>query len=158
MNKADQNQKLTGRKEEIDSKSYQKETMKKEVVMELLRKQGFRITRQRKLLIDIILEETCSCCKEVYVIASKKDAGIGIATVYRTVDALEQAGALKRKTAYQLRDQQSTVCKKCLIELEDHSFIELDGSSMKQVIESGIKKCGFSNGEKVKEITWLSQK
>ena len=75
--------------------------MENNSVIEQLKKQGFRITKQRKLLIDIILSETCSCCKEVYVLASKKDPGIGMATVYRTVDALEKIGVLKRGIVYQ---------------------------------------------------------
>ena len=74
-----------------------KEHLQKKEIMEQLRNQGFRITRQRKLLIDIILGEACSCCKEVYVLASKRDPGIGMATVYRTVDALERVGALKQR-------------------------------------------------------------
>ena len=45
-----------------------------------------------RFLIDIILSETCSYCKEVYILALKKDPGIGIATVYRMVDALEKIG------------------------------------------------------------------
>ena len=77
-----------------------KEHLQKKEIMEQLRNQGFRITRQRKLLIDIILGETCSCCKEVYVLASKRDPGIGMATVYRTVDALERVGALKQRPSY----------------------------------------------------------
>ena len=98
--------------------------------MELLRKEGFRVTRQRELLIEIILEEDCSCCKEVYILASGKEPGIGMATVYRTVDALERVGALKRRTPYQLCDRGEKNCKSCLVEMEDSSVVELDYASM----------------------------
>ena len=67
--------------------------MQKDEIIARLREKGFRITKQRELLIDIILEENHSCCKEIYVLAHKKDPGIGTATVYRTVTALEQIGA-----------------------------------------------------------------
>ena len=75
--------------------------MNKDKVIEQLKNQGFRITKQRKVLIDIILDGNCSCYKEVYILATKKDPGIGISTVYRTVEALETVGALKRGSAYQ---------------------------------------------------------
>lgn len=118
----------------------------KDLAIRLLREEGFRITRQRKILIDIILSGTCSCCKEVYVLASKKDPGIGIATVYRTMDALEKVGALKRKTAYRLPENDSQRCRSCLVELEDHSVVRLDYSSIERMIEQKI-------GKKIKGIT-----
>ena len=71
--------------------------MKKSVILERFRKNGGRVTRQRELLIDIILQEQCTSCKEIYVLASRKDPGIGIATVYRMIRSLEELGALKRK-------------------------------------------------------------
>ena len=131
-------------------------TLEKDLVLERLRKQGFRITRQRKVLIDVILSETCTCCKEVYILASRKDPGIGMATVYRTVDALEQVGALERGTAYQLCEQKKAG-KCCLVELEDSSTVELDGASIQKVIENGMQKCGLSNGMKIKGITWIQE-
>ena len=129
--------------------------IKKDYAIECLRKQGFRITKQRKILIDIILNECCSCCTEVYILAAKKDPGIGIATVYRTVDALERIGALKRGAAYQLRDHENRGCQCCLVELEDSSTIKLDCNSMEKIIKSGMKNSGLSNGKKVVGITWV---
>lgn len=65
----------TGRKIQVskkkDLRSYQSGNLEKGVVVERLRQEGFRVTRQRKLLIEIILKEKCSCCKEVYILASK---------------------------------------------------------------------------------------
>ncbi len=37
------------------------------------------------MLIDVILEGKCNCCKEIYYQASLKDPSIGPATVYRMV-------------------------------------------------------------------------
>ena len=122
----------------------------KDRVIERLKKQGFRITKQRKLLIDIILSETCSCCKEVYVLASKKDSGIGMATVYRTVDALEKAGALKRSSSYQLCSQNRKSCQTFLV--------ELDYASVEKFIEAGLLKSGLSSGKKVRRITLSAER
>lgn len=132
---------------------YQSGDMKKDTIIEKLKEKGYRITKQRKLLIDIILEEPCACCKELYILASGRDPGIGAATVYRTVDALEQIGALKRKTAYQLCCQDhTTVCRSCLVELEDNSTVELDYRFVEKIIEKGLKDYGYSNGKRVKSI------
>ena len=57
-----------------------------------LRERGYRITRQRQVLIDIILENEYSCCKEIYYKAVQKDENIGSATVYRMLKTLEEIG------------------------------------------------------------------
>ena len=55
---------------------------KKEQIIEKLKENGCRITKQRKMLIDIILENECSSCKEIFYKASQADEKIGVATVY----------------------------------------------------------------------------
>ena len=86
----------------MQNESYQRTKMQKELILQKLKEQGCRITRQRLMLLDIILEEDCSCCKEIYYKASKKDAGIGSATVYRMVNMLEEIGAISRKNMYKI--------------------------------------------------------
>lgn len=71
--------------------------MKKDTILRELRKRGGRITKQREILLDIILEDTCSCCKEIHYKAVKQDPTIGIATVYRMINSLEEIGAISRK-------------------------------------------------------------
>ena len=124
---------------------YSDRSNQEKMVIELLRKQGFRITKQRKILIDIILNENYSCCKEVYVLASKKDSRIGLATVYRTMEALEKVGALERRSVYQLCEQNNKKYPSCLVELEDHSMVKLDYSLVEKMIEQGMQECGFKN-------------
>ena len=53
---------------------------KKEQIIEKLKENGCRITKQRKMLIDIILENECSSCKEIFYKASQADEKIGVAT------------------------------------------------------------------------------
>lgn len=139
----------------FSSRGYQSAHMQKDQVISQLKKQGFRITKQRKILIDIILNEDCSCCKEVYVLAAKKDPGIDIATVYRTMDALEQAGALKRRSAYELRIEKCEKYQGCLVELEDGSTVTLDRTAIEKVIEQGMHKYGLSDGKRIRGITLL---
>ena len=85
-----------------DSEGYQRTKMQKEIIIERLREWGCRITKQRLMLLDIILDEECSCCKEIYYKASKLDKRIGSATVYRMVNLLEEIGAISRKNMYKI--------------------------------------------------------
>jgi len=43
----------------------------RDYILDRLKKKGLRITNQRKLLIDILLKNECSCCKEIYYEAVK---------------------------------------------------------------------------------------
>lgn len=126
-------------------------------VIEKLREQGFRITKQREILIEIILNEEFGCCKEVYYLALKKDPGIGIATVYRTMDALEKVGALNRGKAYHVCEDKYSQCNGYLIEMEDNSTIQLNICDVKRMLEEGIQKSGLSNGKKVKDIRLIQK-
>lgn len=125
--------------------------MQKEEIIARLKENGFRITKQRELLTDIILNGNNSCCKEVYYLAQKKDPGIGTATVYRTVDALEKIGALERKMDFRLCREEKQ-CRKCVVELEDGSVVELDYKAFRKVIEKGMECCDYSKEKRVKNI------
>ena len=76
---------------------YERSEMQKDIILQRLRNRGCRITKQRMMLLDIILNEECSCCKEIYYKASKLDPNIGTATVYRMINTLEEIGAINRR-------------------------------------------------------------
>lgn len=88
--------------------------MKKDTILRELRKRGGRITKQREILLDIILEDTCSCCKEIHYKAVKQDPTIGIATVYRMINSLEEIGAISRKKMYEIQYQKELPAKEKL--------------------------------------------
>ena len=69
--------------------------MSNEYVISLLKEQGFRITKQRKLIIDIILSSDGASCKEIYHKVVARDSTVGSATVYRMIRLLEDVGILK---------------------------------------------------------------
>lgn len=60
-----------------------------ETVIRRMKESGCRITMQRRMLIQIILENEYSSCKEIYFAAKERDRKVGIATVYRMVQLLE---------------------------------------------------------------------
>ena len=85
-----------------ESEKFQTNEMKKEQIVEMLKSRHCRITRQRLMLLDIILEEECACCKEIYYQVREKDHTVGIATVYRMIKTLEEAGVIDRRNMYRI--------------------------------------------------------
>ncbi|MGP1613157.1 MAG: Fur family transcriptional regulator [Catonella sp.] len=70
--------------------------MTSEQVIERLKNDGCRITKQRKLIIDIIMNNNFNSCKDIYYQVTKKDKTIGMATVYRMIRQLEDMGIVNR--------------------------------------------------------------
>ena len=52
------------KKKNHETANYHRTQMQKEIVIQRLREQGCRITKQRLMLLDVILNEDCSCCKD----------------------------------------------------------------------------------------------
>ena len=77
----------------------------KEQVIHKLQRSGRRVTRQREVLLEIILDGSWSSCKEIYYEAIKRDPSIGLATVYRMVSTLEEIGVFSRCYRYSLPDR-----------------------------------------------------
>ena len=89
--------------------------MTKENIFCELREKGGRITKQRKILLDIILEGQCTCCKDIYYKAIKRVPTIGIATVYRMISTLEDIGAISRNKMYEIQYQEEVSERKRFI-------------------------------------------
>lgn len=126
---------------------------KKDQVIERLKENGCRITKQRLMLIDIILENECSSCKEIYYKASKIDEHIGVATVYRMINALEEVGAISRKNMYKVNCFENCNSEHvCKIVLDDETSFQLSSGSLNKVIRGGLKRCGYVKDQKVTSI------
>lgn len=132
---------------------YQRTQMQKEMIIHRLKEQGLRITKQRLMLLDVILAEECSCCKEIHYKASKLDDRIGSATVYRMINILEEIGAISRRNVYKIACREE--CDKdtvCTIELDDDTEVELTAGKWKQVMQAGLLACGYVDGQTVRHI------
>lgn len=146
-------QQETGKAEKMITDSYiQRTQMQKELILQKLREKGCRITKQRLMLLDIILEEKCSCCKEIYYKACTKDGKIGCATVYRMVNILEDIGAISRRNMYRIecRSEEENMYT---IEFDDDTVIKLTAGIWNQVVQKGLDACGYMQGRNVKSIT-----
>lgn len=65
--------------------------------IKLLRRDGYRITNQRRVLLKLIIDNEYSSCKEIYYAARSIDDKVGIATVYRTIQLLETIGLIRKE-------------------------------------------------------------
>lgn len=150
---------VTREKNEVDSsklelRSYHRTRMQKDSIIQQLKSRGCRITKQRLMLLDIILNEECSCCKEIYYRAVKIDGNIGSATVYRMINLLEEIGAITRNNMYKIAcGEECHVEEACQIELSDHGRVVLSGSKWNMVIREGLKACGYIDTQEVKNVT-----
>ncbi len=133
--------------------NYHRTKMQKEIVIQKMRERGCRITKQRKMLLDVILQEECTSCKEIYYKAVGMDSGIGTATVYRMVSLLEDIGAISRKNMYKISC--SMGCEKenaCMIEFDDDTFCQLSAQNWYKVITEGLKICGYIERQKITSV------
>ena len=126
---------------------------KKGFINSELKKNGCRITSQRKLLIDVILQDECSCCKEIYYKALQKDSSIGPATVYRMVNTLENIGAISRKNFYKIACGEDCFKEQgCTVELSDHTICRLSGEMWMDVMKSGLKAKGYIQNQDIENV------
>ena len=134
--------------------NYHRTKMQKELVLQRLKENGCRITKQRKILLDIILQEECASCKEIYYKAAAIDSSIGTATVYRMVNTLEEIEAISRKNMYRISCGMN--CGKenaCVIELDDQTIYRLSSGEWYKVISEGLRRCGYVSAQKVASVT-----
>ena len=133
--------------------------MQKESVLKTLKDKGCRITNQRKVLLDVILDEECTSCKEIYYKAVEIDPNIGAATVYRMVNLLEDIGAISRRNIYKISCNLDCVKDNaCTIELDDNMVYHLSRTEWNSVITKGLKACGYLDNQKVNRIVIESEK
>lgn len=136
-----------------EQESYQRTQMQKEMVIQQMKERGCRITKQRLILLDIILEEECSCCKEIYYRAIKIDEGIGTATVYRMINILEEIGAISRKNMYKIAcGKECEIEDACTVELDDDTVYHFNARKWHSVISAGLKVCGYMKEQQIRSV------
>lgn len=141
-------------KKKDENLQFEHTKMKKEIVIERLKEVGCRITKQRLILLDIILAEECSCCKEIFYEASKQDKGIGQSTVYRMVSLLEEIGAINRKNMYKISCGMDCDKKEaCQIEFDDHTVCHLTPKQWKDVIQAGLEQYGYARKREIRSVS-----
>ncbi len=125
---------------ESDEK-YKKLIQSKEKIISLLRDKGYRITRQRQVILDVIFSYDCASCKEIYYQAKRTDPTIGMATVYRMVNTLTDAGVLGTSA---IKPRIKENMDGCCIRLDDNREIRLSREEWMNLLEKALWKKGVS--------------
>lgn len=144
----------TGLQEKVNQEGYRRTQMQRDMVIQKLKERGCRITKQRLMLLDIILSEGCSSCKEIYYKAAEKDAGIGTATVYRMVNTLEEIGAISRRNMYRILYDKENAGEDsaCMIEFENGAKVYLSEQRWHQILQAGLSACGYEIMGQIRSI------
>ena len=132
----------------VDSKRFRIQ-MQKEHILQKLKEKGYRLTKQRVTVIDIILKFDCCSCKEILYRTSKINKSIGSATIYRTLNMLEEIGAIHRRSIYEFSALKE---EGVLVILENGSELHLSSEEWNKVTQKGLEICGYLNGEKIISI------
>ena len=150
--------------------NYQRTKMQEEMIFRKLKDMGCRVTKQRRILLNVILQEECASCKEIYYKARKEDPRMGAATVYRMINLLEEIGAISRNSIYTIPgaapvgagcgecSDMDCACveqgKKiaCVIELDDHTSCCLSANECCLVMTKGLRACGYIQCQNVTNI------
>ena len=126
----------------------------KEAIVQKLKASGCRITKQRLMLLDIILEEKLFLLQRNLLPRISIDPSIGTATVYRMINKLEEIGAINRRNMYKVAcDPDCDLQNACTVELDDDTIKHLSAKNWNAVIQAGLKACGYVEDQKVRNIT-----
>jgi len=136
-----------------DNGVYYRAAKQKEYMLMKLRDSGLRITSQRQLIIDCILKNEFSCCKEIYCQVCKIDPSIGIATVYRMINTLEEIGAISRKNMYHVCfEEEEKAVHSCMVQFDDQTQVSLSSDEWSRIVKAGLKSCGYLDNRNVELI------
>lgn len=124
----------------------------KQKILELFRQRGMRITKQRMLILDVILENECSSCKEIYYRVSKKDKKVGVATVYRMVNSLNELGIFQTNSAYSFAEKAKPQYDACKVILKDQSVVELRREEWYEALKHFLIQKGYSKELKIDHV------
>ena len=139
---------------EKDNQSIEEVMLSKEDILARLKENGLRLTEQRKLIVDIIVNEEYSCCKEIYILAHKKDDTIGVATVYRMINVLEEIGAISRKNIQKANCNGRCCDMKsgCTIVTEDSKQIMISEEDLQEALKYIMEKKGIETADEIKAV------
>lgn len=105
-----------------------------EMYMGRLKSLGFRLTNQRRIIVETLLRHlgTHLSARELLELAQREDPSIGIATIYRTIELLNSLGMLNMVNLeegflrFEVPDEQMhfhVFCRSCgkLVHLDDEN-------------------------------------
>ena len=122
--------------------------MTKDTIIARCEANGLRMTEQRRVIAKVLQASTDHPdVEELYARASAVDAGISIATVYRTVKLFEESGILERlefgdgRARYEDAEREH---HDHLIDIQSGEVIEFVDTEIEELQEKIAAKLGYS--------------
>lgn len=131
-----------------DNICYERKIYNKDTILAELKEKGCRITKKRKILINIILKNECASCKEIHWEAVQTDPTIGIATVYRMLRCLEEIGVINRKNLFKISDDYIDCLRsECTILLKNKNLFKIPGELWEKTIKNALIELCIEPGD-----------
>lgn len=112
-----------------------------------LRAAGVRITRPRRIILEILADgDDHPDAMAIFRRAVKVDAGISLSTVYRTMKLLEDKGTIRRHTfegGPSRFEQADTVHHDHLIDIETGDVIEFTSERIERLQQEIARQLGY---------------
>ena len=130
-----------------------------EYLREKLKEKGYKLTPQRRSILDIILETEGKhlSAEEIYELVKDKCPDIGLATVYRTMQIFDEVGLVYKhnfddgRSRYELNHHNQDHQHHHLICVGCNKLIEVEEDLLEQLEDSIEKKYNFKiNNHNVK--------
>ena len=117
-------------------------------ITDALRQQGFRITPQRQVILEVVAHGSDhQSAQQVYLAARRRLPGLNLATVYRTLDSLNRAGLVdlmddtRGSLRFSLRDPEHPhahlVCREC------GATLEMRATWLARLAQDILRRTGF---------------
>lgn len=121
-----------------------------------LRDAGLRATQQRTVLLSILIESADHPnADELYARAKTIDDSVSLATVYRTLSALEEAGLI-RKLSFENEPARFEITPVAehdhLVDVDSGEVIELGSEEITRLREELVERMGY---EILSQHTWI---
>ncbi|ADL51578.1 ferric uptake regulator, Fur family [Clostridium cellulovorans 743B] len=104
-----------------------------ENILQYLKEKGYKLTHQRKVVLEVIIDNVGNhlTVEELYELVKKQYPDIGLATVYRTIQLLEEMGLVLRLEL----DHHGIARYELVNEAENHQHHHLICNRCKKVTE-----------------------
>lgn len=113
---------------------------------QLCRNRGLKLTIQRRIVLEILQAATDHPCAHEIQRRTEKERRIGIATIYRALNALVSVGLVKRhifgdgKARYERFGYDP---HPHLIDIASGAIVEVDDSGLTLLLEAEARKLGY---------------
>ena len=123
-----------------------------------IKEKGYKITRQREIVFDILRKANMHLsADEIYIKAKSRNPGIGLTTIYRTLEMLYNLGYVNKydfgegRARYELNDTMVETCKhhhhlvclRCNRVIDYTDFVPQETELITKTISGISRKYGF---------------